>query len=124
MHYRVAKVASNWWIEQMKKRCKQLYPDRISGNFPNLTIIDNSFAKELGRFEKILTEEIYNNIERNHYICFTCYYIPNTDLAKLAKRANISTTYFPTHAEMRIWKQSIEVALNGSDLRKLPLPIE
>ena len=73
---------------------------RVTGIFPNLVIIDDSFAKELSQFGKVLTEEIYDPIEKRYYVCFSCYYIPNNDLAKLAKRDNISTTYFPVCAEM------------------------
>ena len=38
MDYKIASVATQWWINQMKKQCKKYYPDKITGDDSNLII--------------------------------------------------------------------------------------
>lgn len=124
MNYKVAKAAAGWWVQQMTKRCKQLYPDKITGDNSNLVVVDDSLQDELTRFEKLLAEEILYYVEKPCPACFTCYHLPNYELSKIAKKASISTTYFPVRAEMRVFGKSVEVAFNGEKLRPLTLPAE
>lgn len=124
MHGKLATAAANWWIEEMKKHCKCLYPQKVTGDGSNLVIIDDSFAEELCRFEKALFEKVYPYIEKQNYLCLSCCYFPCRELSNIAKKAHISATYFPTRAQMTILGSSIEVSVNGGILRKLTLPAE
>lgn len=124
MHSKLATVATNWWIEQMKKQCRHQYPQKIIEDNSNFVIIDDSLAEELSRFEKALLEKIHACIENRQYLCLTCCYFPSKELSNIAKKANISATYFPVRAQMTICGNSIEVSTNGGTLRKLTLPAE
>ena len=124
MYCKEAIAATNWWIEQIKKRCIQVYPNKVTRDGSNLVIIDDKLAEDLSRFENILINEFQKYIEKNHYIILTCCHFPNSDLKKLAQKAGFSTTYFTFRAEMRIFGKSIQVSLDGNDLTNLPLPAE
>lgn len=119
MHSKLTTVATNWWIEQMKKQCRNQYPQKIIEEDSNLIIIDASMAEEFSRFEKALSEKIHNCIENRQYLCLTCYYFPSKELSNIAKKANISATYFPPRAQMTICGCSIVVSSNGENLYKL-----
>ena len=122
MNYNKAKVAADWWIEEMKKKCRQSYPNKLTENNSNLEIIDDSLAEEFSRFHTVLINEILNLLSNNYSITLTCYYIPNSLLKNIAKKAQISTTYFPYSAEMHIYNNSIQVSTTGESLRELSLP--
>ena len=124
MYCKEAIAATNWWIEQIKKRCSQVYPNKVTRDGSNLVIIDDKFREDLSRFENILINEFQKYIENNHYIILTCFHIPNAALRKLAQKACFSTTYFSFRAEMRIFGNSIQVSLDGNDLTDLPLLAE
>ena len=67
MDYKIASVATKWWIDQMKQQCKKLYPNKVTGDNSNLVIVDESLQNELSRFEEILFKKIY------HHVTFKCY---------------------------------------------------
>ena len=108
--YKLAKLAANWWIEAMKKQCSDFYPHKIN---------DDSFTKELARFESVLVDEISYCILHKGYLTLTCCFLPNRELSKLTQKAMLSTEHLPQRALMQIYGNSIEVSIDGSDLRKL-----
>lgn len=118
MYCREAVVATNWWIKQIKKRYKQLNP--------NKNIIDDSFAEQLSRFQEILIQEIHEHVEQNRYLNLNCLHFPGVELSKIVKKAQFSQTYLPlcTGAEMEIVGTSIEVAVGKQDLHPLRISDE
>lgn len=114
-------VASNWWIGQMKLRCKELHPKKVTGDNSNLVIVDSSLEREFSRFQRVLFEEILFHVRNGLSLSLTCYYIPNRALTKLATKASINKIYLPIRAQMQIWGFIVEVSLDGEDLHKLPL---
>lgn len=122
MDYKISKVATQWWIDQMIKHCLELYPDKIIRKNSNLVIVDHSLQRELSHFQEVLFEEIHYHVKLYGYLSLTCCYWPVGDLGRLVKKISISKDYFPPRANMLIYNGSIEVSLDGEDLRKLPLP--
>lgn len=122
MYYKMAKVATDWWIEEMKKRCLRLYPDKFNENSLDLEIVDNSLLEELTKFHSVLMDEILRALKIYHYICLTCYYFPDTQLINIAKKAQIPTHYFPLHAQMEIYNNEIHVFTTGKYSRELSVP--
>ena len=119
MYYKLATVAAEWWIEQMKKKCKKLYPDKFSFERSGLIIKDSSLQEQFSQFKEFLIEEIYNTLTNYSYISLGCYYYPDRTLMTLAKKCNISTTYFPIHAHIEIVNNSIMVSDNHDEPYKL-----
>lgn len=114
MDYKIARAAAKWWIEEMTNRYKEIHPSK--------EIVDDSFSKELSRFESVLTEEIALCLKQHSYLSLTCYFIPNRALSNLVKKAHISTEYLPYRAVMQVCDNSVQVSLNGDDiLRTLPM---
>lgn len=124
MDYKIASVATQWWIEQMKKQCQKLYPKKVTRNGSQLLIVDETLQKEFALFEDALFKQILYNIRFKCYLNLTCYYWPSGDLGILVKKTCISKDYFPERANMQIYDGFVEVSINGEDLRKLPLPTE
>ena len=122
MDYKIASVATKWWIEQIKKRCLELYPKKVMVDHTGIVIIDNLLENEISRFEKVLFAQILQNVQSNLYLSLTCYFWPSALLGVLVRKANISKDYFPHRAQMEIYDNSIYVSINGEDLRKLSLP--
>lgn len=122
MDYKIATVATNWWIHLMKLRCKELYPNKVIGNDSNLVIVDESLQKELSHFREVLFKEILYHIRFRTYLSLTCFYWPSGDLGRLVRKASISKDYFPPRANMQIHDGRVEISLNGDDLHKLPVP--
>lgn len=120
----IATVATNWWLEQLTKRCKELHPDKVIEDNSKLIVVDDCLKDELSRFEKVLLEEIFRYTKNGLYLSLTCCYFPNGDLKTLVRKARISRDYFPVRAEMQIWDYTIKVSLDGNDLQKLPLSTE
>lgn len=116
---KVAKVAAEWWIEQIKKRCTILYPDRIIKDRTGFVITDDFFAEELSRFQKFLTDEIRNHLQKFHSVYLGCCYTPDSMLLGIAKQSEVPITYFPIHAEMEIYHNSIHVSYGENDLHEL-----
>lgn len=121
MDYTIAAVATNWWLAQLKNRCKQLHPDKVIENDSEIIIVDDCLKDELSRFEEMLLEEILRHTKKGLYLSLTCCYYPNGDLKTLVRKARISRDYFPVRAHMQICKNCVEVSLDGNDLQKLPL---
>ena len=46
MNCALAVVAADWWIEQMLKRCSELYPNKVTTNGSDFVIVDNSLDEE------------------------------------------------------------------------------
>ena len=122
MYYKQAQTAANWWVEQIKMRCSELYPDRIARDGSNFVIVDNSLKDGLSQFQSLLTDDIQVCLEKCSYLSLSCCYMPNRQLSKLAKLANIPDTYFPIRASMEIFDRYVQVALNDEELYTLPLP--
>ena len=122
MYNHQARVAADWWIEAMKKRCHSLYPKKVTGTAPNLLVIDDSFAQQLSHFHALLTSEIQFCLEKHSYLSLTCCYFPNAILSRLARKSGISNTCFPIDANMEISNQKIQVSLNSEPSHPLPLP--
>lgn len=120
---KLAKISANWWIQAIKKQCSHVYPQKVINNNSNFIIIDDSLKNDLSRFEAILTNEILHCIEHRSYLCLTCCFLPGRELSKLAQKAQISTDYLPLRATMQICGNSVQVSLNGEDLRKLPISV-
>lgn len=112
---KVAKAAAEWWIEQMKKRCTILYPNRIVRDKSGFVITDDSLYEELSRFEEILAGEIRNDLQKFHHVYLGCSHYPDTILSKLAKKSQIPVIYFPIQADMEIHNTSIRVSTGGND---------
>ena len=121
MIYKIATTAANWWIEEMKKQCCKMYPERIQATGTGFVILDNSFAEELSRFKTILTDEIYSCISTQHYLCLTCSHKPSHPLIDIAKKAKISITYFPRQKEMHVSTKSVLISIDSFGLKELPI---
>ena len=121
MDYKLATVGAKWWIEQMKKRCLDICPSKIKiSNFGlNIDVIDISLAEKFSRFEKMLADEIQNHLNLYHFISFGCAYYPNKLLTKIAEKAEISTDFFPVHAQMEIANNAIRVSTDNHELYSL-----
>ncbi|MBQ2835760.1 MAG: hypothetical protein IJE68_02870 [Clostridia bacterium] len=119
---KIAKVAAEWWIEQMKKRCTILYPTRIIKDRNGFVITDDFFAEELTRFEKDLVNEIQKSLQKFHYLCLWCCYTPDPILLGVAKQSKVPITYFPIHADMEIHHTSICVCTGENDMHELRIP--
>lgn len=115
----VAKVAAEWWIEQMKKRCTILYPNRIIRDRTGFVITDDFLVDELSRFQESLANEIRNKLQKSPFIYLGCCYSPDSMLSEIAKQSQISITYFPIHADMEIYHNSIRVSTGENDLHEL-----
>ena len=125
MDYKIASVATKWWIDQMKQQCKKLYPNKVTGDNSNLVIVDESLQNELSRFEEILFKKIYHHVTFKCYLSLTCcYWRPSGDLGIIVRKTSIPKDYLPERANMQIYDGFIEVSLNGEDLHKLPLSTE
>ena len=125
MDYKMASVATQWWINQMKIQCKKSDPCKITGEGANLIIVDDSMRNEFSRFEEALFNHILNSIRfKSHSSLTCCYWRPSGDLGIIVRKTSISNDYLPERANMQIFNGFIEVSLNGEDLRKLPLPTE
>lgn len=121
--YKLAKISANWWIQEIKKLCSHKYPQKVINTNSNFVIIDSSLANDLSRFETVLTNEILCCIQQRSYLCLTCCFIPGRELSKIARKAQISTDYLPHRATMQICGNSVEVSLDGEDLRMLPMSV-
>ena len=110
--YKLAKTAANWWIDEMTKRCSDLYPQKMH---------DDDFSLELSRFEAVLFDEISLCIQNRGYLSLTCCLRPCKELSKLTKKANLSLEYLPTRATMEILGNSVEVSVDGKNLHKLSI---
>ena len=125
MDYKMASVATQWWINQMKIQCKKSYPNKIAGDTSNLIIVDDSMRIEFSRFEEALFNHILKSIRfKSHSSLTCCYWRPAGDLGTLVRKTSLSNCYLPERANMQIFDGFVEVSLNGEDLRKLPLPTE
>ena len=122
MDYKLAEVATQWWIDQITKHCMESYPSKVIRKNSELFIVDEALQNELSRFEKILFKEILYHLSFKTHLSLTCYYWPSGDLGKISRKSCISSNYFPHQANMQIYDGYIEVSLGGADLRKLPLP--
>ena len=118
---KIATAATDWWIDQMKKRCKELYPNKVIGDDSNLVVIDVSLDNELSRFREALFKQILLHVEVNMYLSLTCCFWPSGELRGLVRKTSISKEYFPPRANMQIYGNSVHVSLNGEDLHQLPL---
>lgn len=116
---RVANVAAKWWIEQMKKRCTILYPERIIKDRTGFLIADDFLTEDLERFESILVCKIKDSLQKFHYVYLGCCYSPDSTLLEVAKQSKIPITYFPIHADMEIHHNSIHVSTGKSDMHEL-----
>ena len=122
MDYKMATVATDWWIGQMKIRCKELYPSKVIENDSNLVIVDESLQTELSHFREVLFTEILFHVRFRAYLSLTCFYWPSGDLGRLVRKTSISKDYFPPRANMQIHDGCVEISLNGEDLHKLSVP--
>ena len=119
MYYKLATEAAKWWIKQMKQRYQQIFHTKTSGFGSNIVILDTTLAEKFCIFEELLRNNIQENLEKYHYFHTGCCYYPNDLLVKLAEEADISTSYFPIHAQLTIAKNSIYVSVGYEDLYKL-----
>ena len=124
MDYKIATVATNWWLQQLTYRCRELHPSKVIENKSKLIVVDDCLKGELSRFKEVLFEEILFHMRNGLYLSLTYCYFPSGKLKTLVRKAGISTEYFPVRANMQIYKNSIQVSLNGNDLQKLPLCTE
>ena len=124
MYYKQAQIAANWWIDQMKKQCNKLYPNKVIMDNSTFVVIDDSLNEDFARFHKILSSKIQFYLEIRSYLALTCHFVPCADLSSLARKAKISTTYFPHSATMVVNCGKIEVSVDNGNLRPLPLPTE
>lgn len=124
MYYKHAQTAANWWIEEMKKRCNHIYPDKVISNNSGFIITDESLSADLSRFQVELVSEIQNCLEKGSSLLLSCYFYPNRNLSLIAKKAKISKTYFPISASMEIFFGKIFVSVNDNNPSLLPLPSE
>ena len=115
----IAKAATAWWIEQIKKRCIFLCPDRIIKDKSNFIVVDVSLQEVLSRFEEALCNEIQNNLEKFHYMYLGCSYSPEKPLSQLAKQTQKPFDDFPLHADMEIYGSSIRVAYGSFDWHEI-----
>jgi len=115
----VAKTATAWWIEQIKKRGITLYPERIIKDKSNLIVVDVSLQEALSMFEEALYIEIKNHLEKFHYMYLGCSYSPDDPLSKLAKKAQLPFNYFPMHTDMEIYGSSIRVSYGSFDWHEI-----
>lgn len=115
----IAKAAAAWWIEQIKKRCIILYPERVINDKSDFIVVDASLQEVLSRFEESLYIEIKNQLEKFHYMYLGCSYYPDRELAKLAKKTQLPLNYFPLDADMEIYGSSIRVAYGSIDWHEI-----
>ena len=115
----IAKAAAAWWIEQIKKRCIFLCPDRIIKDKSNFIVVDVSLQEVLCLFEEALYIEIKNQLKKFHYMYLGCSYYPDRELAKLAKKTQLPLNYFPLDADMEIYGSSIRVAYGSIDWHEI-----
>ena len=118
-NHKLASTGARWFVQEMKKCCTLLYPDKVSGLDPNIVITDASLAEAFARFEQLLIKELKDNLDVYNFISLGCCYRPNRTLAMLAKKANISTDYFPQHAYLEIANNTILVSSDNQDSYKL-----
>lgn len=118
---KVAKAAAEWWIEQMKKRCTVLYPDRIVKDRNGFLITDHSLIEDFTQFEKVLVCKIRDSLQKFNYVYLGCCYSPDSMLLEVAKQTKIPLTYFPIHADMEIHHTSIRVSTGENDLHELSI---
>lgn len=122
---KLATAAANWWVNLMKVRCQELYPDKVITDDSGIVIIDTSLFEAFSRFYEVLKNEIYFCLEkRNHLSLTCCCFIPASQLTRLARKASISTIFFPERASMQVYGTFVEVSLNGEDLHKLYVSAE
>ena len=124
MDCKIATVATKWWIDQITKRCKELYPSKVIESESGLVIVDTSLQKEICNFQELLYNQIIYSLRFYKYLNLSCYYWPSGDLKVLVKKARIPQEYIPIRANMQIYDGYIEVSLNGEDLHKLSLHAE
>ena len=115
----IAKTAAAWWIEQVKKRCIILCPERVIKDKSELIVVDVSLQEVLSRFEEALYIEIRNNLEKFHYMYLGCSYSPEAPLSQLAKQTQLPFNYFPLHTDMEIYGSSIRVAYGSFDWHEI-----
>lgn len=115
MYYKQAQVAANWWIEEMKKRCSIIYPDKVIRDGSGFIVTDDSLSEDLSRFQVTLVAEIQNCLEKGYFLSLSCYFYPNQTLTNIAKKAHISKTYFPIRASMDILLGEIFVSINDNN---------
>lgn len=116
---KVAKAAAKWWIEQMKKKCTSLCPDRIIKDRTGFLIIDDSLSEEFERFENALVGQLQDSLKKSRYVYLGCCYSPDLILLEAAKISEIPSTYFPIHADMQIYDTSIFVSIGEADSHEL-----
>ena len=124
MDYKIALAATQWWIDQITKRCKELYPTKVIERNSKLVIVDHSLQAEISRFRDELYKSILYSITFHTHLSLTYYYRPGGDMKKIISKANISKDYFPVSANMQIFDGSVEVSLNGNELQKLRMPAD
>ena len=117
MDYEVATAAANWWITQMKKRCKELHPHKVTGSDSDIVVVDSCLSAGLSRFQK----EFLEYAKKSPYGNLTFCYHANRDLSRLLKQAGISDEYLPSRAQMQLLGNHVEVSVGDSSLQKLPL---
>ena len=122
-NHKLASTGAQWFVQEMKKCCMVLYPDKVSVLDSNIVITDNSLAEAFARFEQLLIKELKNNLDLYNFISLGCCYRPNRTLATLAKKANISTAFFPMHAHLEIANNTIWVSTDMQEPYKLPISI-
>ena len=115
----IAKTAAAWWIEQIKKRCIILYPERIIKDKSNFIVVDVSLQEQLSKFEESLYIEILNNLKKFHYMILGCSYSPEKPLSQLAKTTQLPFNCFPLHTEMEIYGSSIRVSYGNFDWHEI-----
>ena len=118
-NHKLASTGAKWFVYEMKKCCTLLYPDKVSGLDPNIVITDAPLAEAFARFEQLLTKELKDNLDVYNFISLGCCYRPNRTLVMLAKKANISTAYFPMHAHLEIANNTIWVSSDRQEPYKL-----
>lgn len=116
---KLAQIAANWWIEQMKRKCYILLPAKVTRDNTGFVIINDYLAEEFSRFKKFLIDQIRSSLESEHYSNLFCYYYPCKELSELAKQAHISTAYFPIKAQIIVDENSIKVSTNVVDFHTL-----
>lgn len=118
-NHKLASTGAKWFVQEMKKSYMLLYPDKVSVFNSDIIITDVSLAEAFARFEQILLKELKDNLDIYNFISLGCCYRPNRTLTLLAKKANISTTYFPEHAQLEIANDTIWVSSNRQEPYKL-----
>ena len=119
MYYKLANAAAKWWIEQIKNQCQRISPEITSGYGSNIKVLDKTLGEKLGVFEELLRNEFLEHLKTYDYFHIGCCYYPNDLLIELAEKANLSTSYFPMHAQLTIAKNSIYVSVGYEEQYKL-----